>query len=176
MIRRVGTAAAVVGVLSVSVAGCGGRTLAVPEEFCERPIERDALEPLLPEGRVAEAEESASGSHLSCRVKVDKAVVLTDEIAFEVKPLPPESWVSAPRRYQHGQRRGLAVPGAAVVGDDGAVVEINCKNAYPAKYIHFDVKLWETKGQPSSASQGDVLNFLDDHVPAMIERLRCAAG
>ncbi|MFF1585823.1 hypothetical protein ACFVX2_36055 [Streptomyces sp. NPDC058283] len=103
-------------------------------------------------------------------------MVLTDDISFEVNPLPQESWVSAPRQYQHGQRRGLSVPGAAVVGDDGAVVEVNCKNGSPAKYIHFNIKLWEKKGQPLSASQGDVLNFLDDHVPAMIEHLRCAVG
>ncbi|MFG3531147.1 hypothetical protein ACGF8B_31090 [Streptomyces sp. NPDC047917] len=163
-------------ILSVTATGCGAQTPAVPEEFCGRPIAKDALEPLLPQGEVAEAEQSASGSHLFCQVKVDESVVLTDDIVFEVDPLPAESWISAPRQFKNGQRRGLVVPGAAVVGDDGAVVEINCKNGTPAMYVHFNIKLLENEGQTPSTSQGDVLDFVDDHVPAMIERLRCAAG
>ncbi|MEU2133594.1 hypothetical protein [Streptomyces sp. NPDC018352] len=176
MFKRVAAAAAAAVILSVSATGCGTQTLAVPEEFCERPIEKDALEPLLPQGEVAEAEQSASGSRLLCQVKVDETVVLTDDIGFETNPLPAESWVSAPRQYKNGQRRGLAIPGAAVVGDDGAVVEINCKNGSPAMYMHFNIKLLEKEGQTLSTSQGDVLNFVDDHVPAMVERLHCAAG
>lgn len=180
-------AAAVGGVLLVTQLVGGSDPYALPKRFCSVPVDRAALEPLLPEGeelrqssepvaRVRGRDELGNYERIYCRLWVDdvRIVGLTLSPSEDAQGVHPEDWTNALADLRAAREaRDLPFPGRAVVGADEAFVQARCAKRYYGLVLSITV---DDRHQPDSGTARRSLErYLHDFVPKAMSASGCTA-
>ncbi|MEU0441408.1 hypothetical protein ABZ202_16840 [Streptomyces sp. NPDC006186] len=163
------------GLLGALLSGCSDDAAAVPDEFCGVPVQREALGPLMPRAKrvVEEGGGSASWDAEDCILIVDHVRVVHSIIREVENLLQKVDWEAAAKSYEDAATRRVSFPGTAVIGSDGALVQIACKEGGPSYYT-FTLFVSGEGTEKGKAGAEKVQRFVEDHVPAVAKRLKCS--
>ncbi|MFC7914957.1 hypothetical protein [Streptomyces sp. NPDC057386] len=164
----------VVGLSGALLTGCSDAAAAVPDEFCGVPVQREALGPLMPHAkRVVEEGGRTSWKSENCILFVDHVRVVHSIIREAENLLQKVDWETAAKSYEDAATRRVSFPGTAVIGSDGALVQIACKEGGPSYYT-FTLFVSGEGTEKGKAGAEKVQRFVEDHVPAVAKRLKCS--
>jgi hypothetical protein len=167
---RRGAAAAACAAGLLAAAGCsGGNEASVPDGFCEVPVARSALAPLVPEhGKVAQtyAGGKAEGYGACHLTSAGKAVLVVNFYTPGNAP-DPDGW----KKPGDTAERPVSFLGHADITGDSAVVRADCVS--PDKYMTFVISASGERVDRSPTGYRKLQRFVDDFVPKVTEKFGC---
>ncbi|MFF1835327.1 hypothetical protein ACFVXE_14120 [Streptomyces sp. NPDC058231] len=155
-----------------TASGCGS-SLSVPDKFCQVPVKRSALSPLVPEGDALAQKYSESQAQpgAACILSVDDHQVLSVNLLRWDHAPDPVNWKAVASPYKHAAKRDVSFPGGAVIGSDQAVVQANCDS--PSAYMSFTFFFRGARVEESAGGYKKLQHFIDDFVPRETKKFDC---
>lgn len=153
-----------------TVAACSSSPRAVvPEEFCEVPMPKASLAPLIPDhGPVRQTYDAYKGwGGAGCTLTAGGKQIIFVVIAHWNHAPAPESWQDYDERYAYAVKRPVDFPGRAVVGSDHALVQATCTSS---SYLSLDISFSGERVENSSIGYEKLLRFVNSLVPQVTEK------
>ncbi|NGO73857.1 hypothetical protein [Streptomyces boncukensis] len=164
---------------TVVAAGCSENKLSTPEAFCQIPVAKDSLSPLLPkEGNLKQKRSPITEPGLKregalCNIQVDSQRILYASVLHYSEKPEPMNWKAAASPYNHAARRKVSFPGTAMIAPGNATIRAKCDST--SEYMQFVLDLNGERVNDSPTGYKKLQKFANDFVPNATKKYGCTS-